>query len=550
MGVVPLIRNRLNGKNAMSTDAIPMLTRFSLLCLLSLVIADDPCPNVIYLEAGKRQTVPCTFEDFQVIGWINGISEARLPVISLQNSEKRGPGYDNGQYDISENGSLIINNVTLSNDFNYTVLHVSLQGLSTYYRVRIKVFVFPVPKYPVVNGLTSTSHVVLDVYEEGLLNCSMNRIRPSVSVEWILPSDDIVLHSTHYIEDNNDGTFNTTLVSTFTFTNKHVDRVTLQCKVGGSEGVLFPSVTTVDILLQEKFPVVNGRANQQQVVLNVKSEDELTCSMDKIPKDVSLEWIIDTPSLPDVTFVQEEASVRENGDQTVNITRKLKIAIKNNIPHATISCTPSSKSEDKSLHSTEVIILFPKAPPVPVIDGCHSHQSDCSVVMVKGEQVTCSAINVPSLFDNAQLTIDADSGVLSLAESTLNYHYNGDYDIISSYQYSAGEQSVVQIRCLLTVTQNISQLEFTATAQIILQETYQSHGGTRSAVIILLIISIGLTIGLYIMLKWLNVKQRRDNCLQRGRSDKEHNGVLKSSVNGHCRVSIPISDVSLTDSEE
>ncbi|XP_071850596.1 uncharacterized protein [Apostichopus japonicus] len=121
------------------------------------------CQENIYLEVGKQGVVSCHFENCDIIGWIYGSGDvtSTSPFIYKEGSKMYGQGYRNGDYGMHPNGSLIINEVKLSNEFNYTVLFVPHPtGANNYFEVPVKVYVPPEPGYPVVNGRAKKSSYI------------------------------------------------------------------------------------------------------------------------------------------------------------------------------------------------------------------------------------------------------------------------------------------------------------------------------------------------------------------------------------------------------
>ncbi|PIK56546.1 hypothetical protein BSL78_06563 [Apostichopus japonicus] len=210
------------------------------------------CQENLYLEVGKQGLVPCHFEDFDIIGWINGDGDVTntSPFIYMEGSQIYGRGYESGDYDMHPNGSLIINEVKLTNEFNYTVLFVPSGGANEYFNVPVKVYVPPDPGYPVVNG--RTNQVIVHENTRGFINCSLTGIRPRAHLEWVASPDEISLDSAHRVTDNNDGTYNTYLTSSYKVINSPTWRVSLICRVAGQMADLFPSVTTVYLLLEQR----------------------------------------------------------------------------------------------------------------------------------------------------------------------------------------------------------------------------------------------------------------------------------------------------------
>lgn len=95
----------------------------SIVFILHISVASLPCDSPQYLEIGTSGVIECEFnEDFSTINWYYKLDITEgPPTISYTNEEKQGKGYKSGEFDIQEDGSLIINNVTIEHETTFTV---------------------------------------------------------------------------------------------------------------------------------------------------------------------------------------------------------------------------------------------------------------------------------------------------------------------------------------------------------------------------------------------------------------------------------------------
>lgn len=83
------------------------------------------CNPVQYVERGNRGTIYCSFgEDSHNIFWYDTLDVSKNPIFYLEDNVKSGEGFTSGEFDIHANGSLIINNVSLGHEHNFTVLQL------------------------------------------------------------------------------------------------------------------------------------------------------------------------------------------------------------------------------------------------------------------------------------------------------------------------------------------------------------------------------------------------------------------------------------------
>ncbi|KAJ8034282.1 hypothetical protein HOLleu_21050 [Holothuria leucospilota] len=94
-------------------------------CLLTF--GYEGCESPQYLEINQRGTIQCTFQDDAFgIYWYNSTDTVEeKPILNFQGSMKSGIGFTSGEYDVHPNGSLIINNVTVRHDNNFTVVKLN-----------------------------------------------------------------------------------------------------------------------------------------------------------------------------------------------------------------------------------------------------------------------------------------------------------------------------------------------------------------------------------------------------------------------------------------
>ncbi|XP_071852440.1 uncharacterized protein [Apostichopus japonicus] len=230
----------------------------------SLLLAEFCDQKELYLRLGSKGLVSCDFGEFGVVGWPIGEDvDDRSPTILVENYQTQGPGYESGEYDMFLNGSLIINKVTLQHEQRFTARIVRRTDVE-HYTIEVKLYVLPVPVYPVVNGLTNQQHVGIDDYSVGPLNCTMDRVRPNIELELVFLDhvpQDVTLSSIHSSVNNTDGTYNVSLVSTITVGSNLIGRLTLQCRVAGQMANYFPSVYLMDVLvlsngLWQSYPTI------------------------------------------------------------------------------------------------------------------------------------------------------------------------------------------------------------------------------------------------------------------------------------------------------
>ncbi|PIK60657.1 hypothetical protein BSL78_02432 [Apostichopus japonicus] len=80
------------------------------------------CNDTQHFDYGGSATIQCHFpENFYSVYWYNSAEVRETSIISQKDSRKDGDGYTSGEYDISSDGSLIINKVTLQHNHTFSV---------------------------------------------------------------------------------------------------------------------------------------------------------------------------------------------------------------------------------------------------------------------------------------------------------------------------------------------------------------------------------------------------------------------------------------------
>lgn len=88
------------------------------------VDSEGPCDDLQYLDLGETGVIQCNFGiDFYGVFWYN-TTEHRTedPFFYYVRPTKSGRGHTSGEFDIFENGSLVINNVSLQHEHFFRVV--------------------------------------------------------------------------------------------------------------------------------------------------------------------------------------------------------------------------------------------------------------------------------------------------------------------------------------------------------------------------------------------------------------------------------------------
>lgn len=217
----------------------------------------NSCRSPQYFEFGKKGTIQCSpMAEFFGVFWYNSRDyKTELPVLFYQESEKKGIGYEKGEFDIHPNGSLIINKVSDQHDGYFTVAYLrSREDTETqYYEIMCIVIVNPVPFYPTVKGCNYQHNCTLVVNKEGNLTCSLNGIRPKVQLVWAnVHGETLPLVSwldSQTTVNIKDVSYDVSVTSSFKIETTLSNPVTVECRVNGTFSEVFDIATRADLLL-------------------------------------------------------------------------------------------------------------------------------------------------------------------------------------------------------------------------------------------------------------------------------------------------------------
>lgn len=82
------------------------------------------CDPLQYLGIGQMGIIKCSFDaKFYSVFWYNSNDTVNdEPILNFKEKVKSGRGYLSGEYDVADDGSLIINETTLQHERTFTAL--------------------------------------------------------------------------------------------------------------------------------------------------------------------------------------------------------------------------------------------------------------------------------------------------------------------------------------------------------------------------------------------------------------------------------------------
>lgn len=86
----------------------------------------EPCESPQYIELAESAIIKCYFEEnaFAIL-WYNSTDYSKEPILYFKEGVKSGVGFISGEFDIMDDGSLIIGNVSLRHDHYFTAVKLN-----------------------------------------------------------------------------------------------------------------------------------------------------------------------------------------------------------------------------------------------------------------------------------------------------------------------------------------------------------------------------------------------------------------------------------------
>ncbi|XP_071852047.1 uncharacterized protein [Apostichopus japonicus] len=141
----------------------------------------DLCLSPQYMPLGQNGSINCDFGDqFYGVYWYNSSDyENTEPILYFTNRQKSGLGYDTEEFNIFQNGSLIINNVSLQHEGDFTVIMFREEsGVTIPNFVKVIVTVEPRQEHPIIDACNGERVCVQPTNQLNKLTCYVESYRP------------------------------------------------------------------------------------------------------------------------------------------------------------------------------------------------------------------------------------------------------------------------------------------------------------------------------------------------------------------------------------
>lgn len=414
-------------------------------------ITTDGCDSPQYLEYGRSGIVHCYFQTaFESVFWYNStLVLSDPPIVTYDQSAKGGRAYELGEFDVFPNGSLLINEVGLAHEKNFTVAKfTSFNEDPVYILVRVIVTVKCHGGGPVIencDGANTTCYVEL----EGVtaVSCIVRGVRPAVSLKWLTLTGSGYRNISSDVEFiSNNFTFTSVAVTSDAFAYSPVLSL-LVCKAEFAPGVL---KTDESLVL-----VHNNKRNLSSVPHVIKygargSPLELKCSASK---PLFLVW--KRSSLFDnyyqnlmfaflmknrfATKYQDNFDLGENGSLVLR-----QIDLKHN---GFYGCIYGDGITD-GMRKYKVVTYVKPVPAYPVVEGCN-FQRYCVLKVQRKGNLTCTMTGIrPEVRMEWKVSNETSSGKISFFNHTSTVTKSGEtFNITLTSSYSITSVKQITVEC-------------------------------------------------------------------------------------------------------
>ncbi|KAJ8048547.1 NACHT, LRR and PYD domains-containing protein 1b allele 4 [Holothuria leucospilota] len=515
--------------------------------LLTLLIpaseSDDKslCDSPQYLELRRRGVVQCRFPDtFFGVYWYNTTDYLSTDPIAYMKSgdEAEEQGCDTREYCIDPDGFLIIKNVSLQHDRNFTVILLnSTKDRYSPSHVHTIVTVKPYQTHPYIEGCEKDNRVCFkSITGPFNLTCSVIEARPTVYLQWFIKSlnEDVMLES-----DQNVTRYNFLYTTRATLSN---------IKIGTNEAVVYlcKTISSPSLLSNDESMVLvkDPLRNLTNVVSDTKYVEyskplPLACTDQVV---LYIVWERQTPGgnvqhVIDILFTNNETVSRiyDSDFYLGHKTTLLKSYADDRDGGLYICNFGDGRVNEVKTFNVQVYELSKSA--YPFVEGC-SHRYHCAISVLREGNLTCT---IEGIRPTVKLTWETPH------YSTVNFfndHFivkrsgvKYDASLTSSFRIEDGLQARLTLTCRATDYGGSSSLSTTIyLTPLVDQDQVEDKGSSGDENLsqpqkrlgflsLLLVLVIPVPVGIYCVYK----RKRRSERTQSNANTEEAQHLMPSS---------------------
>ncbi|XP_071852227.1 uncharacterized protein [Apostichopus japonicus] len=214
------------------------------------------------LEFGKSGALDCSFpKEYFGIYWYDSVDVTKQPLLYIQEGQKRGHGYESGEYDIHPDGSLLIYRVTIEHERSFTAVlfETSISNLEPN-EVVVNVFARPRITFPVIDKCINKQYCYQQIEWNDTIECTVTDARPPLQLSWVKRTSGGDFDETFQLTYFPKGGLNTTIATLKFQTHSSVQFYFFVCKaesaisiIGNSDSFLIVEVNITPMKEQENI---------------------------------------------------------------------------------------------------------------------------------------------------------------------------------------------------------------------------------------------------------------------------------------------------------
>ncbi|PIK44388.1 hypothetical protein BSL78_18748 [Apostichopus japonicus] len=258
---------------------LPLLV-IRLVVLVSTVTGEETvlCKQNYYVDRYSRAIISCEYDaSFYTVRWYFDDSERSF--LLIDGGTKSGSGYESGDYDIAQNGDMIINRADANHDGKYKIIVLDKGGLGTSKTMMVFVTV-PLNTLTIMDCDSSQSELCIkDEVQTTFLVCDAKDVWPAVKLQWL----EISQHGSTPIPANTTTTFNqSSLLFRSTSTLEYIpESFAYQYFTCVATGTAAYKVSNNSIIIEGRIPSPNMPPGDVHVLQG--SDLDLPCPLEDLP---------------------------------------------------------------------------------------------------------------------------------------------------------------------------------------------------------------------------------------------------------------------------
>lgn len=373
------------------------LQKFILFAMLTLAVGTphrEPCQSPQYIELAESAIIKCYFDKkaFAIL-WYNSTDYSKEPILYFKEGVKSGVGFISGEFDIMDDGSLIIGNVSLRHDHYFTAVKLNSSNDDLIpHMVLAVVTVTPSVRFPHISKCTLGRRMCyVEVNAKDNITCAISGSRPAIPLQWVSRTANSDVNATSNMRMSSEGIIFSTFASVNQTFYSHPDLVLLVCKA--IQNPSFVSFRESIILVQNKYPE-SLLSSSVIVMVQYKTEVKLTCPRWNSSFLVWKMKLGENDSEHELAIFISTEDIKETLLEGYLVDNKGSLVIPNIKVHQEgIYYCFYGNGLMSGVESHHVIVYVLPTPQHPVIDGC-LHQDYCVLEKQSEGYLTCRLFGI------------------------------------------------------------------------------------------------------------------------------------------------------------